>query len=112
MRALSNYYQPIQNSEEPNSDSFYNFLFDNGIVDELLYLYRWNIRIGIFTIISFVAYNVLIFSAQLSEVTLEVLAVCPIFLTVWTLSEFIHSNTIGPILDEYKLEYKKLHPKK
>ena len=94
------------------SDSFYNFLFENEIIDDILYLYRWNIRIGIFTIISFVAYNILIFSAQISEVTLEVLAIGPIFLTFWTLSEFIHSNIIGPNLDEYKLEYKKIHSKK
>lgn len=108
-------YQSRSSSREITNilnDSFYNFLFENGIIDELLYLYRWNIRIGISTIISFVAYNVLIFSAQLNGVTLEILAVCPIFLTVWTLSEFIHSNTIGPRLDEYKLEYKKLHPKR
>lgn len=94
------------------SDSFYNSLFENGIIDDILYLYRWNIKIGIFTILSFVAYNVLIFSAQLSEVTLEVMATVPIFSAVWTLSEFIHSNKIGTNLDEYKVEYKKIHSKK
>lgn len=94
------------------NDSFYNCLFENEIIDDILYLYRWNIRIGIFTILSFVAYNVLIFSAQLSEVTLEVIAMVPIFATIWTLSEFINSNKIGPKLDEYKLKYKKIHSKK
>jgi hypothetical protein len=94
------------------NDDFYNFLFNNGIIDEILYLYRWNIKIGVFAIISFVMYNILVFSAKMNEVTLEVIVMVPIFATVWTFSEFINSNKIGPKLDEYKLEYKKICLKK
>lgn len=90
------------------NNEFYDFLLSDDIVDELLFLYRSKISIGMLTIIFLVLYNIMIFSGQFDNSILGVTVIIPIFSIVWLLFEFIYFNKIGTKLDEYKLEYQKI----
>lgn len=92
-------------------NEFYNKLLVNEILDEVQFLYRWSVYSGIFNIVSLVAYNVLINSRMLDDTILGVLAIVPIFSTVYLLSEFINNMVTGVGLSKYNLDYKKIHSK-
>lgn len=104
-------YQSKNSSREivNNLDNeFHDLLLNNGILDEILFLYRCNIIIGTSTIIVLIIYNILVFSDIYDNMILGIIVVFPIFLIVWILSEYLHSNKLESKLDEYKLEYKKI----
>lgn len=89
-------------------NKFYDFLLSNDILDELLFLYRSNISIGILAIISLFLYNIMVFSGLFDNYILGVAVIIPIFSIVWLLSEFLNFNKMGTKLDVYKLEYQKI----
>jgi hypothetical protein len=60
------------------------------------------------TIVILIIYNILVFSDIYNNMILGIIAIFPILLIVWLLSEFRHSNKLETKLDEYKLEYKKI----
>lgn len=92
-------------------NEFYDKLLANGILEEIQFLYRWNVYSGIFNIVLLVAYNILISSRLLDNKILGVLAIVPIFSTIYLLSEFINNLRTGMGLSEYNLDYKKIHSK-
>lgn len=89
-------------------NEFYDFLLNNEILDEILFLYRSSINIGMLTIIFLIAYNIVVFSALFNNYILGMLVIFPVFSIVWLLSEFLNSNKIDTKLAEYKLEYQKI----
>lgn len=92
-------------------NSFYELLLKNEILDEVIFLYKWNVNIALFTILILVTYNIIIFLRMFSNVTLGCIAIAPIFFVVWTISEFRYSNQLANKLNEYVLEYRKIHSK-
>lgn len=104
------YQSKVSSREIVNNldNEFHDFLLNNGILDEILFLYRCNISIGMSTIVILIIYNILVFSDIYNNMILGIIAIFPIFLIVWLLSEFRHSNKLETKLDEYKLEYKKI----
>ena len=93
-------------------NEFYNKLLVNGILEEVQFLYRWNIYSGIISIISLVFYNVLLNFRLFDNTILGIFAIVPIFSTVYVLSEFINHLRIGMGLSKRNLEYKKNSLKK
>lgn len=89
-------------------NEFHDFLLNNEILDEILFLYRSSINIGMLTTIFLIAYNIMVFSALFNNHILGMLVIFPVFSTVWLLSEFLNFNKIDTKLAEYKLEYQKI----
>ncbi len=107
-------YQSRSSSKEIVNDSkngFYELLLRNEILDEVVFLYKWNVNIGVFTILVLVAYNIIVFLRIFSNVTLGCITVAPIFFVVWTISEFCYSNQLSNKLNESVLKYRKIHSK-
>lgn len=107
-------YQSRNSSKEIVNDSkngFYELLLKNEILDEVVFLYKWNVNIGVFTILVLVAYNIIVFLRIFSNVTLGCITVTPIFFVVWTISEFRYSNQLSNKLNESVLKYRKIHSK-
>lgn len=100
-------------SLKPNNfeNEFYEKLLLEGILDEIQFLYRSSVYIGISNIVILFAYNILINSHLLDNKGLGVLAVFPIFSTTYLLSAFINHLVTGIGLSKYNLEYKKIHSK-
>ncbi len=92
-------------------NEFYNKLLAEGILEDVQFLYRWNVYSGIFNIVSLVAYNILINSRLFDNRMLGILAIVPIFSTVYLLSEFINNLRTGMGLSKYNLDYKKIYSK-
>jgi hypothetical protein len=104
-------YQSRNNAKEIVNDTnnkFYELLLENGLLDEIIFLYKWNVNIGVYTILVIIAYNIMIYSRQVNNVTLGFFATIPIFLVVWTTSEFRYSNQMANKLNENGLEYRKI----
>jgi len=94
-----------------SGNDFYDKLLANGILEEVQFLYRWNVYSGIFNIVLLVAYNIFISSRLLDNKILGILAIVPIFSTIYLLSEFINNLRTGMGLSEYNLDYRKIHSK-
>ncbi len=94
-----------------SENEFYNKLLANGILDEVQFLYRWNVYSGVINIILLVAYSTLIYSRLFDNTVLGTLAVFPIFSTVYLLSEFVNNLRTGIGLSKYNMDYKKIHSK-
>lgn len=93
-------------------NKFYNKLLEEGILYEIQFLYKWNVYSGIFNIFSLVAYNMLLISPLLFDNSiLGMLAVIPIFSTIYLLSEFVNHLLTGMGLTKYKSEYKEIYLK-
>ncbi len=92
-------------------NEFYSRLLAEGILDEIQFLYRWNVYSGILNIISLVSFNIIINLYILDNSILGILAVIPIFSTFYILSEFINHLLTGMGLTKYKLKYKEIHIK-
>ena len=105
-------YQSRNSSKEIVNDTdnnFYELLLKNGVLDEVIFLYKWNVKIGAFTIFVLVAYNIVIYLRLFGNVVLGFIAIFPIFFVIWTISEFNYSNQLANKLDESILEYRKIH---
>lgn len=94
-----------------SENEFYEKLLANGLLDEVHFLYRWNVYSGMFDIVLLVAYNILINSRMFDNAILGILAVFPIFSTVYVLSEFINNLRTRMGLSKYNMDYKKIHSK-
>lgn len=94
-----------------SENKFYNKLLEEGILYEILFLYEWNVYSGIFNIISLVAYNILLISSLFDNSILGMLAVIPIFSTIYLLSEFVNHQLTGMGLTKYESKYKEIHLK-
>lgn len=92
-------------------NEFYNKLLVEGILDEIEFLYRWNVYSGIFNIVSIVSYNIVISLHLFDNSILGILAVIPIFSTIYILSEFINHLLTGMGLAKYKSKYKEINLK-
>jgi hypothetical protein len=92
-------------------NEFYEKLLANGILDEVQFLYRWNVYSGVINIILLVAYNTLIYSRLFDNMVLGTFAVFPMFSTVYLLSEFVNNLRTGIGLSKYNLDYKKIRSK-
>lgn len=93
-------------------NKFYKKLLEEGILYEIQFLYKWNVYSGIFNIFSLVAYNMLLISSLLFDnYILGMLAVIPIFSTIYLLSEFVNHLLTGMGLTKYESEYKEIYLK-
>ncbi|MCM1987494.1 hypothetical protein [Methanococcoides seepicolus] len=92
-------------------NNFYELLLKNDVLDEIVFLYKWNVNIGVSTILVLVAYNMTIYSRLFNNTILGIIAVLPIFLVIWTVSEFRYSNQVANKLNKSILEYRKIHLK-
>lgn len=107
-------YQSRTASKEIVNDinnNFYELLLRNEILDEIVFLYKWNVNIGVFTTLVLVAYNIIIYLRLFSNVVLGLITIFPIFFVTWTISEFRYSNQIANKLNKSTLEYRKIHLK-
>ena len=107
-------YQSRNSSKDIVNDTdnnFYELLLKNDVLDEIVFLYKWNVNIGVSTILVIVAYNIIIYSRLLNNVILGIIAFIPIFFVIWTLSEFRYSNQLANKLNKSILEYRKIHAK-
>jgi hypothetical protein len=105
-------YQSGNSSKEIVNDTdnnFYELLLKNGILDEVVFLHKWNVNIGVFTILVLVAYNIIIYSRLFDNILLGFIVIVPIFFVIWTISEFRYSNQLANKLNESVLEYRKIH---
>jgi Ca2+/Na+ antiporter len=107
-------YQSRSSSREivkDENNKFNNFLLKNGALDEIIFYYKWNVNIGVFTILTLVTFNIIIYTRLLNNTILSLIAILPIFFVIWTISEFRYSNQLANRLTEYTLEYRKIHSK-
>lgn len=107
-------YQSRSYAKEIVNDTkneFYELLLKDGILDDIVFLQKWNVNIGLFAILVLVVYNIIIFLRLFNNVILGFITVFPIFFVTWTISEFRYSNQLANRLNKSVLDYRKIHLK-
>jgi len=106
-------YQAFNNLKEIDTkDLLYKKLLATEILDEIRFLYSYNIFVGVSNIIFISLFAFLVWFKIVDDYYLFVFSIITFIFTLYTLSEFINFFKTGIGLKKYKLDFEKIDSRK
>lgn len=106
-------YQAFNNLKEIDTkDPLYKKLLETEILDEIRFLYSYNIFVGVFNILFISLFAFLVWFKIVDDYYLFIFFIITFILTLYTLSEFINFFKTGIGLKKYKLDFEKIDSRK
>jgi hypothetical protein len=106
-------YQAFNNLKEIDTkDPLYKKLLKTEILDEIRFLYSYNIIVGVSNILFVSLFTFLVWFKIVDEYYLFIFSIITFIFTLYTLSEFINFFKTGIGLKKYKLDFEKIDSRK